>query len=410
MLKIVHITNSGNGGAGIAAYRVHKALQGQRADSKLLVLTKPIPLDASIEGYVNEYFRKLVNFTLDLLSKLFRRVNGVNTYNNIDGDYEGFTTPISIYRVENHPWVISADIIHLHWISDFINYTTFFEKISHKKIVWTFHDLNPFMGGFHFQYDKNNNPNLQKLEKKILAQKVNAYKNLTKENFCAIYLNSWIKNRSLETGVFNQYQNITIPNCIDFSLYQPYDKNAARSELGITHDDNVIMFVCAYQNHKRKGVDEFQEAVDILLNKHDNITILNVGQHIVDFEFQKKIINLGMVNKTNQISRAYSAADLVVIASIEDNLPNVMLEAWACGTPVVSFNNGGMIDHIISGLNGEIVETINGENLAKVILECVSKTYNEKLIIEYAKNQFSPEVVAKRLLTEAYIPNITADI
>ena len=59
-----------------------------------------------------------------------------------------FTLPISEYKVHLHSLIDWADIIHLHWIQDFIDFPTFFANV-HKPILWTCHDLNPMMGGFH---------------------------------------------------------------------------------------------------------------------------------------------------------------------------------------------------------------------------------------------------------------------
>src|SRR5690606_32821939 len=67
--------------------------------------------------------------------------------------YEGYSIPTTKYNLFSHPAVQRADIIHLHWVSRFLNYS-FFKDIN-KPVIWTLHDMNPFLGGFHYLNDAN---------------------------------------------------------------------------------------------------------------------------------------------------------------------------------------------------------------------------------------------------------------
>ncbi|MDR2993391.1 MAG: hypothetical protein LBV11_06090, partial [Bacillus cereus] len=94
------------------------------------------------------------------IAKISRKLNIDNVtlhkkkLDKLEGKYEIASIPFSSYRLENHPLIKEADIIHLHWIADnFLNYPTFFKNIK-QPIVWTLHDINPFRGIFHFDGDK----------------------------------------------------------------------------------------------------------------------------------------------------------------------------------------------------------------------------------------------------------------
>ena len=81
------------------------------------------------------------------------------------------------------------------------------------------------------------------------------------------------------------------------------------------------------------------------------------------------VVDLGYVVDDCKLAQAYSAADLVVLPSLEDNQPNILLEAMACGTPVVSFAIGGMVDVIKDGVNGRLVRPFDIAALAQAIFD-----------------------------------------
>ena len=114
------------------------------------------------------------------------------------------------------------------------------------------------------------------------------------------------------------------------------------------------------------------------------------------------IKNLGILNSTCELNDAYVQSDLVILPSREDNLPNIMLEAWFNGRPVVSFKNGGMKDHIKDGVNGFLCENINGHDLATTINKALETNFNDDEIFTYAEANFSKKYVLPRFLNEVY--------
>ena len=174
-MKVVHISTSKHGGAGIAAFRIHEALNKfgeidsyflQRTDNDDIVnKTYQIKAEIKKENFLSKIKRRL-NLTNDLEYRNKR--NEINKSRN----FEIATFPESSFRIEDHPLIKDADIIHLHWVADFLNYPTFFKRIK-KPIVWTLHDMNPFQGLFHYKNDEiNNEETFGDFNKKILKEKI----------------------------------------------------------------------------------------------------------------------------------------------------------------------------------------------------------------------------------------------
>ena len=156
-LKVLHLTTSSKGGAGIAALRLHEALREQGLASAYV--SKNLTIDFTGISINDPFFlyripsisKKIVNkikslFFLSEAQKLQRKLTGLKD----SLDYEMLSTAFSNFKMENHPLVKEADILHLHWVSGLIDFDTFFKKCK-KPIIWTLHDMNPFQGFFHYE-------------------------------------------------------------------------------------------------------------------------------------------------------------------------------------------------------------------------------------------------------------------
>ena len=143
-MKILHINTSDHGGAANACIRLHKGLRKQGVSSKILFLNLHNSADNHLHGF---YTNRSKFFFKKILQRLLYR-NKWRT-RNLKPVIEGFFSPKTVHRIENHPLIDWADIIHLHWVTHFLNYPTFFNRVQ-KPIVWTLHDMNPFSGGYHY--------------------------------------------------------------------------------------------------------------------------------------------------------------------------------------------------------------------------------------------------------------------
>jgi glycosyltransferase involved in cell wall biosynthesis len=195
----------------------------------------------------------------------------------------------------------------------------------------------------------------------------------------------------------------SIPNPLDTNLFSPQKKAEARIKLGLPIDKKLILFVAAKVSVIWKGFSYFHEALEILKTQHihyQEIELVILGESDVEI-IQKlpfKVHSLGRISDVNQIVSVYSSADVFVTSSIQENLPNTIMEAMACGTPAVGFAVGGipeMIDSYKNGMppNGFLAKYKSAESLAEgikwILFEAnhdeLSKNARQKVLDNYSE-------------------------
>lgn len=159
-MKVVHITKLPDGGASWCAMRISNSLKQQGVDSKILLMQGAPDNNisiADIDWLYKEHKNIFIRIVFKLLRLILRPKFEYLTYKRKKAAKTSnafFTSPITAYtNIVNHPLIKDADIIHLHWVSDFVDFPSFFRKIN-KPIVWTIHDENPGLGGFHYELHK----------------------------------------------------------------------------------------------------------------------------------------------------------------------------------------------------------------------------------------------------------------
>ena len=150
--------------------------------------------------------------------------------------------------------------------------------------------------------------------------------------------------------MFRGAQIRVIPYAVDSSAFTPLDQRACREKLRLDADKPVLLFVAFALGERRKGLVEFREALgELRLTEKVQVCCLGSSGEGLDMP---GVRFLGRADTADELSVAYSAADLLVAPSLQDNLPNTVLEAMACGTPALAFPVGGMPDMITDGENG----------------------------------------------------------
>lgn len=398
LMRILHITNSSGGGAGIAALRLHKALVEVGVQSAYL--STNLSVNYRNEVIEDEFFSYkkpsiLKKIVAKLLPSQFLKSQRKLAQVRSDLDCEIVTLPFSHYEMHLHPLVQQADVINLHWVSGILDYSSFFSECK-KPIVWTLHDMNPFQGLFHYRGDQvKNSIYVDDFDKKIKGIKTNAIANVSLG--ATITPSQWLLDEAKKVFFFKQSTQLCIPNSIDLNVFKLQDKIALRNTYGIAKDEFVVLFVAESLNNSRKGFDLLLESF-----KHLNdlpITIMTIGKGEIS-DIDLKTIALGTVKTPEKMAECYGLADVFILPSREDNLPNVMLESFACGTPLISFNLGGMKEHVVEDITGLLAKELTGESLAKTIANFykTSDNYNEAVIRKYAEENFSFEKQAKSYL------------
>jgi glycosyltransferase involved in cell wall biosynthesis len=384
-MKILHISTSDTGGAANACIRLHQGLLELGVDSKVLVFLKRRNIPEVYQFYEN----KSSNYILDKYRffkfGFYEGINRLMLLNRVKGN-EIFTYPKSLIPLHNHPLVQEADVIHLRWVSYFLNYSTFFKNVKDKKIVWTLSDMNPFTGGCHyaldcrkFQNDCTDCPQLQgsiwsDYSKFILDKKLKALKDVN--NISVVSPSQWMMEESKSSRLFGRFTNYFIPNGIDTDEYKILDKIKVRDKLKLPRDRIIFLFVADSLDRRLKGFGILVNVLKKHFNNNKNILLLTIGSQKNKLEIEGvDIINLGYLSSEEKLNEAYSAADVFITPSLAESFGNTVLESMLCGTPVIGFPVGGVKEQIINGKNGILSRDITEDALAESINEFVNKKY-----------------------------------
>lgn len=393
-MKVLHVTTSSKGGAGIAALRLHEALCKSGVLSAYI--STNLTIDFNNKAIEDSFFcykkpsllKKIIIKIVDLFT-ISKNKKIVNDFHLLEKkmQFEIATLPFSKYKLHEHPLVKEADIINLHWIDGIVDYASFFQNCT-KPIVWTFHDMNPFLGIFHYKNDEIANTEIAlSFDSRIKKIKKDTIKCI--KHGVLVTPSKWLLEEALKTDVYTDFEKISIPNSIDFEVFKILNKNELRIKYDIKENEFVVLFVADSIKNHRKGFDILSNSLALLENS--NITIVTVGKGVIPMIDNLKIISLGEIKTSSKMAECYSLADVFVLPSREDNLPNVMLESFACGIPMIGFNVGGIAEHTIENVTGILATEISAEALAFAItqMKITIKKYNSDTIRKYAFENFS---------------------
>lgn len=392
-MKIVHLSTFDTGGAATAALRLHEGLLAAGMSSSFL----------SLYGSLGTYDPSRTRYQKHMLP-LYRRVLGrfgvpvsqqdrnERMIRRLSGSHEAFTFPLTDHRVERHPLIRDADVVHLHWVANFINYPTFFGTVS-KPIVWTLHDMNPLLGGFHYLGDKQRNPKFDQLEQTLRRVKESVYRNT--ENLTFVTPSKWLWRHAEKCEALSKFNRVHIPYGLDLNVFRPYSRELANDVFHLDPSKKVLLFVSERVDNYRKGFDILLKSLEQLQDR-DDFQLVSIG--FDSSSRDSRVHSLGSITDNRLLAMAFSAADAFILPSREDNLPNVMLEALACGTPVISFTNGGMSDVIKTGRTGILVPEISPEALQVGIRRFLSGefVFDRTTIRSFAVSNFDSSLQSKQ--------------
>ena len=172
---------------------------------------------------------------------------------------------------------------------------------------------------------------------------------------------------------------VSIPNPIDTQFYQPAaNKAEVRRRLGIPTDKTVLFFAAFKVTDPKKGIDYLSESLTLLVQEHPELReklVLVLGGQQSDTmadAFCIPTVALPFDNSEEVMRMRYQAADLLLMPTLMDNLPNTIVEAMACGVPVVGFNVGGLPQMIETGVNGYLADYCNSLDFAHGIARILS--------------------------------------
>lgn len=411
-VNLVNTYPSG-GGAGIACVRLFKALIKLGITNALLANDGQSQRNSNnivpLKGWAK--YSNLIRYFLERLlvkSALKKDEWGSLFSPAILSNYGGVNT------IKTH----NPNIIHLHWINHGFLGLKSFPKLQrlNTPIVWTLHDMWAFTGGCHHSMNCNNfqaecgtcsylnKPAKNDLSHKIWLKKSSFFASLDITVVCP---SNWLANKAKESSLFRNRRIEVIPNPIDCTVFKPLEKRKAKANLELPSDKLHICFVAANINNPFKGIKKLIEALKILEESCDDphqIEILVLGKVDKDNPFEKLKFHTrfgGFISSEVEMVAHYNAADVFVLPSLQDNLPNTVMEALACGTPVVAFDTGGVSDMVDEHV-GYLAKYKDSQDLAKGLWHTLSNK-EERLqkgikAVQKVHQQFSYPVVAKQYL------------
>ena len=331
-----------------------------------------------------------------------------------------FSYPIFGYNFERSGVLKNADIINLHWISFFCSISSLKQIAGLKKpIVWTIHDQWLVTGGCHYtsgcgEYLKNcmNCPQLEHDKKHLphffLGKKRELILGM---NPVIVTPSSWLANIIKSVSVFQDMRVEIIPNSVDTALYANIPKDTARKRLNLPPDGFYLLFSVSNAVEKRKGIHHLISALHYCMEDPTfSDKVMKGDLKLMCFgdpgdwseDTHIPIISLGKIESESDLCSVYSAADAFLLPSIEDNLPNMVIEAMSCGTPTIAFDAGGVPDMIQNGVNGYIVKKGSESDYSNMILDVINHPEEGNRVSKncrtIALNKYSLEIQAKRYL------------
>ena len=430
-LRIVHVNAyDGNGGAGRAMMRLHHALKNKGVQSDALCMYQFNPRSDVTPVYRNWWgkLRSIVNiFSERYLVKMLAPVRGI---------------PFSLQRmglpIHKHPLILSADIIHLHWVNHGMLAPRQMEKLFKlgKPVVWSLHDSNPFTGGCHVRYDCQHYeiscgrcPALHSSSSNDWSHRTWKAKSRAygQGRITWVAPSTWMGKSVRKASLAKGNDVEVIGNALETTVFSPGSHNPGgrnpggrnpgsrslgsrsklRQELGIPEDAFIMLAGhMPSSTDRHKGQDELKQAIQRFKGfpgvEHSKILLVFFGsQGVGEGAWPYPCHFAGKIEREEKLADYYRAADVFLFPSLQESMGYTALESLACGTPVVAFRTSGVTDVVLHEENGYLAPLGDTDQFARGISWIYNHPTPGELAskgVAHAVSGFSSGVIAEKHL------------
>jgi glycosyltransferase involved in cell wall biosynthesis len=379
-MNVIHLsTNDISGGAARSAYRIHSGLRSLGINSSMLVRSRRSDDEfvAEVQPPQTLWGRARQRLRQERIQRAFGRYRS-----SLKPGFELFSDDRSAWGGGLLDQIPPASILQLHWIARFVDLGIALPRLcARSPVVWTLHDMNALTGGCHYdlgcgryQQSCGRCPELgsrveHDLSRKIWKRKRAGYDRIAAGRLHLVTPSHWLRDHVRSSSLAAPFPVSVIPYGLDLDVFTVHDRTIARDLLGLPRRARVVLFVAEVMYNARKGFSLLRDALQGLAGAEAPILLsLGHGRPVVG---GARAMHLGSVDNDRFLSIVYSAADLFVIPSLDDNLPNTVLESMACGTPAVGFAVGGIPEMIRPGETGWLAEPGDVAGLRNAILSAL---------------------------------------
>jgi glycosyltransferase involved in cell wall biosynthesis len=357
-LKVLHLSESdAAGGAGRAAYKLHRGILRLGHSSRMLVGRKVTPDDEIRPIKRNLAWRALDRASGELLD-------------SVSLQYAFYP---SSFGVLADVWFRDADVVQLHNLhGSYFGFTALPALSRRRPIVWQLHDQWGMTGHVAYSLDCDRwqrgcgscpylgeYPRLRRDTTALLYRAKNAVYGVSRLTLVVPSL--WMDRLVRASPLLSRFARRHIPTGIDTTVFRPGSQEDARQRLRLPSDRRIVFFAAAQINERRKGLHLLADALRLL----DSPPLLLVaGSGTVARGIETRY--LGQVSDESVLADAYRAADVFAVPTLADVLTQTAPESIACGTPCVSFDRGGVTDvvrHMETGYTarfGDVTDLARG--------------------------------------------------
>lgn len=375
-MKILQVNaHDFDGGAARAAFRINAALRSQGIDSQLVVAQQRVVSEGVTRPLSRGTLKQEIKRRISARIETLQRTSNAGSHS------------LNLFDSGLADWIneSDADVVNLHWLGEETLSINEIARIR-KPLCWTMHDMWPFSGAEHYddlespaRYEQGYRASTRPagyagpdLDAWVWRRKRRSWAD---QRFHLISPSRWLAGCAERSALFAGQPCEVIPNPVDLQRFRPLDRHQARALLGIPVDRRYILFgAMSSTTDPRKGFHLLGPALrrlasDTAIAADTELLVFGSGAPRKPVDFGLPTRYLGHLYDELSLGIVYAAADVFAIPSLQDNLPNTLVESLACGTPCVAFDVGGMGDLIVDGVSGQLVAPFDPEAFASALAQ-----------------------------------------